>query len=384
MTKKRIVWLLVTTALLALMIPYTVLAQDKLTQTFTASDSSFTFQYPDGWKLQKEVNGSVALKSVDTAITVYGPAALTALGVTTEPNNPVGTLDHFLSAKQIDMGAPQPAQVGNRTIARAEKTNGNARRIAYGVAFVNNDFAVMVITGPTASLTTLEPTLEAMVNTLNTPGAVQPSEPCTVSTDKGRTAAVRIGPGTNRTAIAFLTPNTDYTVLDQTTLKDGSKWWKLDKDQAAPNKSIQEAWVSQDQVVTKGGCDNLSGGVPPTQPPPTPATAMVPNGGTWTLTIGPDLEVDCGGAKQTTTLPPSSSTSKLFMTVDDDGSAIHFGTDTLTRTSPGVYSGQFDMSTQGMTAQVSLNVVSPDEMEGQIILNMTTCTGTTVMKLTHD
>ena len=42
-------WLLLALVLTVLPLSSGLLAQEALTETFTTADSSFTFDYPDGW-----------------------------------------------------------------------------------------------------------------------------------------------------------------------------------------------------------------------------------------------------------------------------------------------------------------------------------------------
>lgn len=86
---------------------------------------------------------------------------------------------------------------------------------------------------------------------------------CTVSTNRVKKVAVRVGPGLNRTSLLFLPVGKDFKVLGQATAKDGSEWWKLDKDEVAPKKSAKEVWIAQKDVETKGDCSKVGGSAAP-------------------------------------------------------------------------------------------------------------------------
>ncbi|MGB7339627.1 MAG: hypothetical protein WBC91_12105 [Phototrophicaceae bacterium] len=77
---------------------------------------------------------------------------------------------------------------------------------------------------------------------------------CLVSTDVERTVRLHVGPGTNRTSVAFLPANQTFEALGEAEANDGSRWFKLDKSQAASNSSALEVWVAADLVMTSGDC----------------------------------------------------------------------------------------------------------------------------------
>src|SRR5688572_10148067 len=77
-TMKR---LLIFTVLLVMGVTFTAHSQDDLTQTFTASDSSYTLDYPQGWVITELENRGVAiLGSPDASIviSVFAPLAMSS------------------------------------------------------------------------------------------------------------------------------------------------------------------------------------------------------------------------------------------------------------------------------------------------------------------
>jgi hypothetical protein len=83
------------------------------------------------------------------------------------------------------------------------------------------------------------------------------AQPCTVSTDQDGTVGVHVGPGSERTLVTYLPANMDITVTGQAQADDGAWWWQVDKDQAAPGKLINSAWVAQNAVTASGDCDTV-------------------------------------------------------------------------------------------------------------------------------
>ena len=53
---------------------------------------------------------------------------------------------------------------------------------------------------------------------------------CAISVETDNTVSLRVGPGTNRTVIAFL-PAGNYNALGQEVADDETQWFKLDKDE---------------------------------------------------------------------------------------------------------------------------------------------------------
>lgn len=227
------------------------------------------------------------------------------------------------------------------------------------------------------------------------------TKPCTVSTTQSKTAAVRVGPGTNRSTVAFLKANTDYTVLGQAKAKDGSLWWKLDKKQAAPNKSANETWVADKDVTTKGDCKTVSAAaappvIPVTKPKPTPepgataqpsGTQTLPVAGSWTMTISTNVYVNCGGnGSGYETVPEFGKSVEFKLTVERDGSAIYLDGSPLALTSPGVYSGRYDLSTDQdiVFATITLNVISDKRLEGQVLYELQGCSVAASLVATHN
>lgn len=87
-----------------------------------------------------------------------------------------------------------------------------------------------------------------------TPEAAQ----CFVSAETADTAQVRVGPGTNRTSVTFLPAGTEFVVQGQAEDTDGALWYRLDKQEAAPGKLINEAWVAAETVIASDGCESVA------------------------------------------------------------------------------------------------------------------------------
>ncbi len=112
---------------------------------------------------------------------------------------------------------------------------------------------------------------------------------CKVRTQWELFARVRVGPGVNRSAFAFLPANQDFTVEGQALDSEGKVWWKLDKNEIPGGEMALSLWVAEEDVEEIGNCLGvpqaeippiIPGGPPPGQPGggPTPPPGWGPCG----------------------------------------------------------------------------------------------------------
>ncbi len=240
---------------------------------------------------------------------------------------------------------------------------------------------------------------------------------CTVSTSKAKTVQVRVGPGLNRSSVVFLPSGKDFKVLGKATAKDGSKWWKLDKSEVAPKKSLNETWVNQKDVVSKGACDKVVDAkappvipifvAPPTQQPDSSTSngqsdTTVPTQGTialasgyWTLTASDGYQACASSPDQTIPYSPGLEPSVGLMIVSGNRSGFTLSyTDTdivykliSSNTYQGVFSYTRDDGTTGSLA-ITLKAVSSRQLSGvgnaQDNYGDGPCSATFPMSLTHN
>lgn len=107
----------------------------------------------------------------------------------------------------------------------------------------------------TPAPTTVTATPEAPAT--ETPEGTATAEPCFVSTETARTATVRVGPGTNRTALFFLATDKSYTVAGVNVLEGESVWFKLVKEEIDPDSGALEMWIAAADVEQTGDCENV-------------------------------------------------------------------------------------------------------------------------------
>jgi Tol biopolymer transport system component len=112
-------------------------------------------------------------------------------------------------------------------------------------------------------------------------GAVIVTESCSVVSPGPSSTLMHVGPGSNRGSIGYLPAGQPFNVIGQATASDGSLWWKLDKNQAAPTSAANEVWVADTAVTTSGNCNEIG---PVSAPPIVPFATHVPTAAPATAT----------------------------------------------------------------------------------------------------
>jgi len=190
---------------------------------------------------------------------------------------------------------------------------------------------------------------------------------------------VRVGPGENRTSIIFLSAGSTYKVLGQAKAKDGSKWWKLDKSEVAPDKAANEVWVKQDDVKSTGDCDKVVdvnappvvpiSNVPPSNsgsnssPPGSP-----PSAGIWTISYS-NGKASCFG---TGTIDIPINIPAEAISVSLSGNTLYLGSDVLRHTGGSTYQGigQLNVDGQNVSTNITVQVVSPTQIVGSLVFTL--------------
>lgn len=106
--------------------------------------------------------------------------------------------------------------------------------------------------------------------------------PCIVRTNRAD-VRVRVGPGLDRAAFAFLTAGVEYPVIGHAFDAAGNLWWQIDKSLIPGGEAALSLWVLSTEVEAIGDCTQVPpGDVPPVVPvePEEPQEPGVPPG-TW-------------------------------------------------------------------------------------------------------
>ncbi len=118
---------------------------------------------------------------------------------------------------------------------------------------------------------------QAVVQSIRLPGEqpqplVREDVNCIITASAGDSVTLRVGPGEDRGAIAFLGEG-DYQALSQTTDSGGEIWFQLDPRAATPTKEAIEVWVAEREVNISEDCEFLTN---TPAPPLNPADVVQP------------------------------------------------------------------------------------------------------------
>lgn len=235
-------------------------------------------------------------------------------------------------------------------------------------------------------------------------------EACFVFTSAANTATLRVGPGTNRTSVAFLPANVNVVVTGRAVTDDGSVWYQLDKMQAAPRSAANEVWVAQGDVFEEGDCERVGEtDAPPIIPaaPRAPAPgggsgdsggggsapaagAVIPQSGTWRATYNSTTNASCRGGANVAV--PSDElflnlSFNVFLTVSADGNSFNDGGDIFRRAAGTNLFEGFWTFDDGLNAFVRMEAQSSTRMTGVSTINLTVsgtpCSATTAFTLSR-
>lgn len=363
-----------------------VWAQDDLTETHTF-ESGATFNFPKAWQVNKKSSPLMVL-SDQTQLLVLDYAVLQSIGVDAKSTSQNDILKLYFSTYYPDRTFKEtkiePFEVGKRSGVQYDYSAENGRARVMVIPFTNGSAGIIEELSLAGKLREEETVLaivesfdnsEAITGTTSSTAVSNTVVDCTVSTSRDNTVHVRVGPGENRSAIVFLSAGSSYKVLGQAKAKDGSKWWKLDKNEVAPDKSANEVWVKQSDVKPKGDCDKIADvNAPPVVPisnaPPAnngsnTSTGAAPQGGAWVITYS-NGKASCFG---TGTIDVSVGQSSQVISVSISGSTIYLDGDTLRSIGGNSYQGigQITIDGQNVSTNITVQVISPTQIVGSIV-----------------
>lgn len=402
--------------LIGLLTALPALAQDiELDKTFTFDDGT-SFQYPSDWTLEAEEDSYVTVYSDDTQIFVVEAVAFEDAGFTTEDSLEDALETYFTSIFEDELTFNtrklESIDIEGREAVRydyIDTYDDNALMIA--VRFSDDSFGVLDSASLGGELSEEDVVLAVAASFDRTGGAVDSGDetvtsdttPCTVSTQFANTVTVHVGPGSNRASIAFLPDDEEFEVLGQAEADDGSLWWKLDREEVAPNKAAAEAWVAQLDVNDEGGCDavvdvNAPPVIPIVSAPPAsgggnsggggqPAGAgeAIPQNGAWTFTYPKTVPGSC------TNIPTQNLQidipSERATVSGANGSSLILEGASFARIGPNTYQGSF-VSFDGDSVLLTLRVSSSTYMTGEFIISFvqdgSQCSVTITAAITHN
>ncbi len=378
-----------------LLLSLSAVAQEE-PDIFTFPNSSATVQYPGDWNVLLNDDGSVSLSGEALSLTLYDSTYLMEIEGIDEESTPLdvlaGAAALLLAEQDIEFNEEiiEEIESNGRAAARYDYVNEEYGRAGVFIAVEMSDgsLGLVNISSPPDEFEDAEETALAVIASFDVGGfSLNIDIPddifCTVSTDQTDTVRVRVGPGTNRSAIIFLSANREFAVMGQAEASDGSLWWKLDKEEVAPNKMAAEVWVAQDEVESTGLCEDVADVaappiIPIVVPPPAGegedvAEGILPTPGMWTMRVG-IAQFSCPGTG-TVTFDSQMSPQSIMVSIEQDGAVLIIGIDRLNRTAPGFYEGQSSVPIEGqiLTAQVTLQVTAENNMDGVLTMSVEGC-----------
>ncbi|MBK9748389.1 MAG: hypothetical protein IPO91_16670 [Chloroflexi bacterium] len=223
-------------------------------------------------------------------------------------------------------------------------------------------------------------------------------EPCRVSTSEAVSVALRVGPGENRTSVAYLPVDAEISVTGMLVAADGSEWFQVDKTQAAPQSAAAEVWVRRSDVQELGACSAVAAVIAPPIIPISVVTttqaaadtvaapeaqavladAFTPAAGTYTLAFASTTYISCEGRPN---VQRNSADIFVNMQLGDlalapNGDSLTISGNTFTRV-PGTntFTGSLHFA-DSSTNTLSVTLTSPTTATGTLTVYVTTENGT--------
>lgn len=402
----------VVLTLVGLMLPLSgILAQSNF--KIIALSERYQIRVPNDWTSELADDGSTSLYGDGWAAFVYAPDIL-------EQNLNIATGSNAVDVLRtsyilyFSSRAPQERSVTTLTVdgrnaayyETEEEVDGqNYEYQVYAIQLSDKAWGTILLVGLPGYLDANSDRAQQIVESFNVDPVILRQEiaearglnPCLVSTQERDSARLRVGPGENRTSVAFLPAGDPFSVTGRFVDTDGGVWYQLVKEEAAPQSAAAEIWVSAEEVDSTGDCDVIGDTtappvipISPSQPQnpntggdttpanPGPVTGIVPLGGYYVMEhLSPIVNASCqgGGNVQVPIAEVISGTEADNLTVLNSGAQLRFGTDVWTRAADGsaFYSGNitFAPGSEIPVGQVYLTAVSQTELRGNVVGNWT-------------
>ncbi len=401
------------------------------TQTVDLGDG-YSLTVPAAWDVTRDDPGAFTLGDDTVTLTALTETRFADLSIHFPPSFTVEdvlvSLTVPFAGVKITRDEAKTATYDDRAAAVFSTTDAGEEMLLVALTLSDQTYGFLAFSGASADLDALGVEIEAMIASFDSerivdaPAAQATTPPliatgggatltgrgtagaaCTVSSPTADTGQLRVGPGTNRSAIAFLPASVEVTVTGRIVLDDGSVWFQLDKTEAAPQgTAAAELWVNVEDVTATGSCDQVGdASAPPVIPiaaaaPPAPAAGpgeaaapaeaaqagSLPAAGTWTTVLNATTNASCLGYENA---PYSTAEVYTPMTFRDavsivDGSSFYVGPDLFRRIgSTNSFAGTFTFNLQGggqTITQVRFDLISASRMTGQIVDNYNADDGT--------
>lgn len=379
-------------------------AQDDTTETFTFADSAVTIDYPATWLLTENDNDTITLSTDNLTLIVFDPVALAANFDFDAADSAEDALVE-LAPQVLDDADDFDADLAiSDTIDEREMARFDIEQVSLIVITLSDEtFGMVQATRSQDEAITDETLLLDVLSTFDSAGGLSldlniaelSQAVCNVSATEANTVEVRVGPGTNRTVVSFLPADTEFPVLGKAIADDDSLWFKLDKDEAAPGKSVNETWILADSVAQDGECDAIADAAAPpiipfiVQPAANAAgddidvpTFITPSSGTWRYVIG-DVFVSCPNGM--TLSVPSDIPAQTVAVASSGPGDISLDLSIYPSSAPNTYTYSDSVVIDGDPVSTSVTVVVTSEttMSGTITFIVQGCTGTAPLTISR-
>ena len=259
-------------------------AQDDVTTAFEFESSDATIMFPDDWVQAETEDGVLTLTGDGVSVTAYDFATLDSVFDVRDVDSPEALLTSVIAelsvSEDVELDADniKIVELDDREVARIAFETGESIGSIVAVSMGDESLGLVMFTMSSDDFDTLSPIIDELVASFDVEDASSTGGSCFISTDQARTVRVRVGYGENRTSVTMLASNVDFEVKGQNADDNDLVWYALDKEEAAPGKSItgDVAWVAGNEVDAEGDCNavptiDASGIIPIRQDPPTPA-----------------------------------------------------------------------------------------------------------------
>lgn len=282
------------------------LAQDSLLININESDTFITI--PADWQDETSDDGVLTVSNESVSLMVYTAATLEELFEIEAAETPEEQLEAVIEElplgddAEFDVDEIDTVTIDERDAANLTFATEEARGTVTALTLDDESIAIIVQTISGVPPIGITETIEDMLESLNAAAdssskaatdsdadtdTATSAAACFVSTPDTNTVQIRVGPGTNRTVIAFLPALVDFEALGQTTDDAGNVWFRVPQEEAAPTKAVNETWVLADAVDQSGDCANVvDAAAPPIIPIRQAQPTAVPQVDTATDTSG--------------------------------------------------------------------------------------------------
>jgi len=384
-------------------------AQDV--QTYEFKDSGASVTYPDKWELTEADDGHIELTIEGITLSIYDSVALETAVDFTEASSPrAAMIDLALEfVETVNTADIETDSVDERDYARLDDEGDDETTSLIVLSMSDDSFGLVQSVGEPDVAEGNEALLLDILASFDVSGGDDEGDDdeegglslnldevdldaviCNVSTTEANTVQVRVGPGTNRTVVSFLPANVDFRVLGKSEADDESLWYRLNKDEAAPDKAVNETWILAEDVTATGECDGVADvAAPPiipiiVQPTANPdgsvdeSNLITPQAGAWSFVFG-DIVLSCDDGlvfSFPNEDPPFAST----VSGGGDSPLVVDG-DVYATAGPNQYTFTSTIAVEGdvLTGTINLTVTSETTMNGTLSARFENCNVSTTL-----